>query len=171
MSNTHHGTELRGRRSGCESLDRLLENVRVLGERLSARLAELPAIASEFTGYEGLEGTGNVVAVLRDGKPVSSLDQGQEGTVVLDASSFYAERGGQIGDRAILSADGAAFDVRDTQYLGEAIAHHGVVTAGEIAVGRRLRTMVYEWWRREIRRHHTSAHLLQRALKTYSATT
>jgi alanyl-tRNA synthetase len=134
-------------------------------KRAAVSVAELPAIASEFTGYEGLEGTGNVVAVLRDGKPVSSLAQGQEGTVVLDASSFYAERGGQIGDRGILSADGAAFEVRDTQYLGEAIAHHGVVTAGEIAVGRRFRTMVHDWWRREIRRHHTSAHLLQRALK------
>ena len=49
--------------------------------------------------------------------------------------------------------------------MGEAIAHHGVVVSGEIAIGERVRTVVFDWWRREIRRHHTSAHLLQRALK------
>ncbi|HEU5479906.1 MAG TPA: DHHA1 domain-containing protein, partial [Candidatus Tumulicola sp.] len=83
----------------------------------------------------------------------------------LDSSSFYAERGGQIGDRGILTAGDGTFEVRDTQYLGEAIAHHGIVREGRIAAGERVRTSVYDWWRREIRRHHTSAHLLQRALK------
>jgi alanyl-tRNA synthetase len=103
--------------------------------------------------------------MLKDDRPVASLAQGEEGTLVLDASSFYAERGGQIGDRGIVTAGNGTFEVRDTQYLGEAIAHRGVVVAGDIAVGERVRTVVHEWWRREIRRHHTSAHLLQRALK------
>src|SRR6185312_8722370 len=57
------------------------------------------------------------------------------------------------------------FDVRDTQYMGEAIAHTGVLVGGELATGDRVRTAVSADWRREIRRHHTSAHLLQRALR------
>ncbi len=84
---------------------------------------------------------------------------------MLDRTSFYAERGGQIGDRGQIYGDRAVFDVRDTQYMGDAIAHHGLVLDGEISVGDRLHASVSERWRREIRRHHTSAHLLQRALK------
>ncbi|HEY5425167.1 MAG TPA: alanine--tRNA ligase [Candidatus Tumulicola sp.] len=134
-------------------------------KRAVVSLADVPAVKSAFTGYDGLEGEGEVVAILTHDRPAASLSQGEEGTLVLDASSFYAERGGQIGDRGIVIAGAGTFEVRDTQYLGEAIAHHGIVTAGEIVVGERVRTAVHEWWRREIRRHHTSAHLLQRALK------
>jgi alanyl-tRNA synthetase len=100
---------------------------------------------------------------------VPALSAGEEGTLVLDRTAFYAERGGQIGDRGTIFADNAAgssrFDVRDAQYMGEAIAHHGNVIEGTISVGDVVRTSVFEQWRREIRRHHTSAHLLQRALK------
>jgi alanyl-tRNA synthetase len=134
-------------------------------KRAEVSLADAPAIASEFTGYEGLESDGNVVIVLKGERSASRLNEGEEGTLVLDASSFYAERGGQIGDRGTITGPNGTFDVRDTQYLGEAIAHRGVVVAGQIAAGDRVRTAVHEWWRREIRRHHTSAHLLQRALK------
>ncbi|MBV8722751.1 MAG: alanine--tRNA ligase, partial [Candidatus Eremiobacteraeota bacterium] len=134
-------------------------------KRAAVSLAEVPAIASEFTGYDGLETEGNVVTILRDDKPVEALTAGETGTLVLDRSSFYAERGGQIGDRGIVSCETGTFEVRDTQYIGDAIAHVGVVTGGEIRIGSRVRTAVYDWWRREIRRHHTSAHLLQRALK------
>jgi alanyl-tRNA synthetase len=134
-------------------------------KRAEVSLADAPAIASEFTGYEGLESDGTVVVVLKGELSASRLNEGEEGTLVLDASSFYAERGGQIGDRGTITGPNGTFDVRDTQYLGEAIAHRGVVVAGQIAAGDRVRTAVHEWWRREIRRHHTSAHLLQRALK------
>ncbi len=125
-----------------------------------------PAMRSRFTGYdEGLEAQGTVVALLKEGKPVDALDEGDAGTIVLDRTSFYAERGGQIGDRGRFDGDEAAFDVRDTQYMGEAIAHSGVVLSGSITLGQSLHTSVEPRWRREIRRHHTSAHLLQRALK------
>ncbi|HKU82114.1 MAG TPA: alanine--tRNA ligase, partial [Candidatus Tumulicola sp.] len=134
-------------------------------KRAAVELTDLPAVKSEFTGYEGLSGAGTIVAVLRAGAAAGALAAGDEGTLVLDSSSFYAERGGQIGDRGIVEGDGGTFEVRDTQYLGEAIAHHGVVRDGSFAAGDRVRTSVHDWWRREIRRHHTSAHLLQRALK------
>jgi alanyl-tRNA synthetase len=135
-------------------------------KRAVVTLAELPAIRSEFTGYDGLESDGEIVALLKDEKPVQTLTAGERGVVLLDRSSFYAERGGQIGDRGRLTLeDGSVFEVDDTQYMGEAIAHHGVLKSGEFNLGTRAHAGVYEWWRREIRRHHTSAHLLQRALK------
>ncbi len=154
------------------AFDRLMEEQRqrarrdAVAKRDVVGLADLPALRSRFTGYdEGLEADGDVVAAIKDGRPVALLSQGDVGALVLDRTSFYAERGGQIGDRGRITRDGAIFDVRDTQYMGEAIAHYGSVVAGEIAVGDAVRAAVLESWRREIRRHHTSAHLLQRALK------
>jgi alanyl-tRNA synthetase len=135
-------------------------------KRAVVSMAELPAIRSQFTGYDGLESDGEVMALMHEERPVERLSAGERGAIVLDRTSFYAERGGQIGDRGQLTlADGAVFEVEDTQYLGEAIAHHGIVRSGEFNVGERAHTHVHDWWRREIRRHHTSAHLLQRALK------
>ena len=135
-------------------------------KRAVVSLAELPAVTSEFTGYEGLESDGETVALLKDDKPVETLASGDRGVIILDRTSFYAERGGQIGDRGqITSADGSVFDVEDAQYMGEAVAHHGVVKSGSFSSSERVHTHVYDWWRREIRRHHTSAHLLQRALR------
>ncbi|MBV8117852.1 MAG: alanine--tRNA ligase, partial [Candidatus Eremiobacteraeota bacterium] len=104
-------------------------------KRADVNLAEMPAIASEFTGYEGLESDGTVEIVLRGEQPVSRLNEGDEGSLVLDATSFYAERGGQIGDRGIIRAPNGSFDVADTQHLGEAIAHRGIVLSGWIAAG------------------------------------
>jgi alanyl-tRNA synthetase len=154
------------------AFDRLMEEQRERARRDAAAkrevvaLADLPAIRSEFTGYdEGLQTDGRVAAILKQGATVSSLAANEEGSLILDRTSFYAERGGQIGDRGTIVRDGASFEVRDAQYMGEAIAHHGVMVEGEIAVGETVRACVSERWRREIRRHHTSAHLLQRALK------
>jgi len=134
-------------------------------KRPAVALADVPAIKSEFTGYEGLEGDGKVVALLKDDQPVPELREGERGQVLLDRTSFYAEKGGQIGDRGVLRSENAFFEVADTQYVGEAIAHIGAVRSGELHIGDRLTTEVHAEWRREIRRHHTSAHLLQRALK------
>ncbi|HET9394171.1 MAG TPA: alanine--tRNA ligase [Candidatus Rubrimentiphilum sp.] len=128
-------------------------------------LADLPAVKSEFTGYDGLESEGEIVALLKDDQSVAQLREGESGQVLLDRTSFYAERGGQIGDHGVLRTDSAFFEVTDTQYVGEAIAHIGTLRSGELRPGERVRTEVYADWRREIRRHHTSAHLLQRALK------
>ncbi len=141
-------------------------------KRSVVSVAELPALKSEFSGYDGLESDGEVVAILKGDRPAAELTAGERGIVVLDRTSFYAERGGQIGDRGQLSLDDpstssgqAIFEVEDTQLMGEAIAHHGIVKSGTFSTGLVAHTVVFDWWRREIRRHHTSAHLLQRALK------
>ncbi len=145
-------------------------------KRAVVSVADLPALHSEFTGYEGLASEGRVLAILQGGVPVDRLDGGASDVrLVLDRTSFYAEKGGQIGDRGTIvthaeetgsSANGAVkFTVEDTQFVGEAIAHRGMLEAGSIALGDALRTAVDPNWRTEIRRHHTSCHLLQRALK------
>ena len=139
-------------------------------KRAVVSVADAPAHASEFLGYEGLEADGTVLAILREGRPVSEAVHGEEVQLVLDRTSFYAEKGGQIGDRGIVayaSPDGGVVELQvvDTQYVGEAIAHHGVVRGGSIPLGASVHTSVEDKWREEIRRHHTSAHLLQRALK------
>jgi alanyl-tRNA synthetase len=143
-------------------------------KRAVVSVADAPAVASEFTGYDGLESDGRIVTILdANGASVETLAHGDTGQIVLDRTSFYAEKGGQIGDHGTLtlvpSADGSGgdivFEVRDTQFVGEAIAHVGVLRGGELAVGDLVHTAVDPLWRQEIRRHHTSAHLLQRALK------
>ena len=87
-----------------------------------------------------------MLAVLRGGNVAESLAPGEEGTLILDRTSFYAERGGQIGDRGTIAAGAATFDVRDTQYLGDAIAHHGVLSRRTIAAGDAVRTVVAPDW-------------------------
>src|SRR5579884_3375232 len=138
-------------------------------KRAVVTLAELPAVKSEFLGYEGLEAEGTIVAILKNGELTQELHAGEEGQIILDRTSFYAEKGGQIGDRGVLtstaSGQAAQFDVGDTQYQGEAISHAGTLVRGTLRVGEAVHTQVSAEWRREIRRHHTSAHLLQRALK------
>jgi alanyl-tRNA synthetase len=89
---------------------------------------------SEFTGYEQLDGEGTVLALLRGNESVPRLESGEEGRVVLDRSPFYAESGGQVGDRGWLQGTGARVEVSDTQKLGRAHAHVGVVQGGAIAV-------------------------------------
>jgi alanyl-tRNA synthetase len=129
-------------------------------------VSDAPALASTFEGYGGLDAAGTILAILVGGSPVERVEANQEAQLVLDRTSFYAEKGGQIGDRGrIVDANGSVFEVSDTQFLGEGIAHHGTVRAGSFARGAAVRTSVDPEWRQEIRRHHTSAHLLQRALK------
>jgi alanyl-tRNA synthetase len=134
-------------------------------KRAVVNVSDLPALRSAFAGYGGLDATGTVLSILVDGAPADVLDAGMTGQLVLDRTSFYAEKGGQIGDRGTIVSDDGAFEVTDTQFAGEAIVHTGRVVSGSFTVGAAVRTHVDPAWREEIRRHHTSAHLLQRALR------
>jgi alanyl-tRNA synthetase len=121
--------------------------------------------ASTFTGYDGLASSGTVVGILVDGRRVEEIGAGTEARLILDSTSFYAESGGQIGDRGTITAGDAVFDVVDVQYVGKLIAHRGTLRRGSLHEGQRAHTAVDPEWREEIRREHTSAHLLQRALR------
>ncbi len=134
-------------------------------KRAVVAVADVPAVASVFTGYDGLDTEGTVAGLIVDGKNVAEISTGVAAQIILDRTSFYAEKGGQVGDHGTIRCGAAIFEVGDTQFAGEAIAHSGTMQAGTIRVGDRATTAVDATWREEIRRHHTSAHLLQRALK------
>ncbi|MDE2571966.1 MAG: alanine--tRNA ligase, partial [bacterium] len=104
---------------------------------------EIASYESEFVGYGGLETDGKVVAIVKDGQPAQLLQAGERGQLVLDATSFYAEKGGQIGDHGTITTNTACFDVEDTQLVGEAIAHSGELRSGTIKLGQRVHTAVY----------------------------
>ncbi len=134
-------------------------------------VAAAPAVEkTEFLGYDGMEAEGRIVALVRGGASVDALTAGDEATIYLDRTTFYAEKGGQLGDRGALElenerGESATFVVADTQFQGDAIGHHGTLRQGTLRTGDVVLAAVDAQWRQEIRRHHTSAHLLQRALK------
>ncbi|MBF7729300.1 alanine--tRNA ligase [Pseudomonas sp. N040] len=118
-----------------------------------------------FTGYTSTCGEGKVVALFRAGEAVGSLNEGEEGVIVLDRTPFYAESGGQVGDSGYLSAAGVRVDVRDTSKAGGAFLHHGVVTRGAIRVGAELQAAVDASVRQATALNHSATHLLHAALR------
>jgi len=122
--------------------------------------------ATEFRGYETLADQAPVVALLdADGRAVEALKRGQNGTVVLERTPFYAESGGQVGDTGVLEGRGTRFAVADTQKLGLAFGHLGTVESGAIALGDRLEARVDAERRNAIVLNHSATHLLHAALR------
>jgi len=121
---------------------------------------------TEFIGYEQLEGEGQVLAILRDGQPVERLRAGETGAVALDRTPFYAESGGQVGDRGELrSAGGAMFTVEDTQKSGDVHLHIGTLAAGELTLGETVQARVDAAARQATALNHSATHLLHAALR------
>ena len=120
---------------------------------------------TEFTGYEGFADGGRVAALIANGALVGKLSSGQQGQVVLDRTPFYAESGGQIGDTGVLVGAGVRFAVHDTQKIGTAHAHSGVLESGEIRIGDRLEAQVDVARRRALALNHSATHLLHAALR------
>lgn len=121
--------------------------------------------ASEFKGYDHLELNGKVTALFVDGKAVEAIDAGQEAVVVLDQTPFYAESGGQVGDKGELKGAGFTFAVDDTQKYGQAIGHLGKLSAGALQVGDAVQADVDEARRARIRLNHSATHLMHAALR------
>ena len=122
-------------------------------------------VPTEFIGYSATQGSAKVVALYKDGQSVASLNEGDEGVVVLDQTPFYAESGGQVGDCGYLQAGAARFDVRDTTKAGGAFLHHGMVAAGGLKVGEVLETRVDADVRHATALNHSATHLLHAALR------
>ncbi|HDY3701242.1 TPA: alanine--tRNA ligase [Salmonella enterica] len=121
--------------------------------------------ASEFKGYDHLELNGKVTALFVDGKAVEAINAGQEAVVVLDQTPFYAESGGQVGDKGELKGVGFTFAVDDTQKYGQAIGHIGKLSAGALKVGDAVQADVDEARRARIRLNHSATHLMHAALR------
>ncbi|WP_268653133.1 alanine--tRNA ligase [Salmonella enterica] len=121
--------------------------------------------ASEFKGYDHLELNGKVTALFVDGKAVEAINAGQEAVVVLDQTPFYAESGGQVGDKGELKGAGFTFAVDDTQKYGQAIGHLGKLSAGALKVGDAVQADVDEARRARIHLNHSATHLMHAALR------
>jgi alanyl-tRNA synthetase len=118
-----------------------------------------------FQGYEGTDGKGRVVALLKNGATVETLNAGEQGEVVLDSTPFYADSGGQVGDAGELAGPGIRFIVEDTKKRGTAHSHFGKVVDGKIALGQELGAHVNAARRRATALNHTATHLLHAALR------
>ena len=121
---------------------------------------------TNFTGYENLYDAAQVVALFKGGEAVEQLNADEEGVIVLDKTPFYAESGGQIGDCGTISADGATFDVADTQkQAGSLFLHQGKVRCGALKVGQNIVAAVDMAKRKATELNHSATHLLHAALR------
>ena len=121
--------------------------------------------STQFSGYTHASDTGHVVALFRDDQPVAQLGTDEAGVVVLERTPFYAESGGQVGDRGELRGDVGCFVVDDTRKLGNAYGHLGRVSRGTLSVGDTLQADIDTARRDAIIRNHTATHLLHAALR------
>lgn len=119
---------------------------------------------TQFTGYEKIEQTSEVVAIVVDGEEVESVSDAAEALVFLDQTPFYAESGGQVGDTGTLTAGSNTVAVVDTVKLGNAFAHKGSVS-GQIKIGDQVVAVIDSQARRDIALNHSATHLLHAALR------
>ncbi len=123
---------------------------------------------TKFIGYDHLSAEGRVLAIHREsGDPVDELDSGDDGVLILDCSPFYAESGGQVGDRGVLEGrDGEAlFEVFDTQQQGEHVLHRGQLRRGRLSAGEKVVARVARQDRHATMLNHSATHLLHEALR------
>lgn len=120
---------------------------------------------SDFSGYDHNEQQAAVTAIFRNGESVNQIQAGEEAIIILDKTTFYAESGGQVGDRGILSNNDCAFDVTDTQKYSQAIGHIGKLAKGSLSVNHKVNAVIDIERRDAIRLNHSATHLLHAALR------
>ena len=148
------------------AMERQKTQARAAGKFKMERGLEYAGSGNEFVGYGALQASAKVLALYRDGVPVAEIKHGQAGVVVLEATPFYAESGGQVGDSGRLHSGSAHFAVADTQKIkADVYGHHGQLEAGTLAVGDHVLAEVDEARRAAIARHHSATHLLHLALR------
>lgn len=120
---------------------------------------------SEFSGYEHDEQQGTITAIFHNGQSVTELKAGEEGIIFLNKTAFYAESGGQVGDKGVLTGKDSQFEVTDTQKYGKAIGHIGKVNVGSFIVNHKINATIDTVRRDAIRLNHSATHLLHAALR------
>ena len=148
------------------AMARQKEQARAAGKFKMAVALEYTGQETAFHGYESLEAKGKVLALYRDGAAVNELSEGDLGVVVLDNTPFYAESGGQCGDRGELKGGGGIFAVEDTLKIQAAVfGHHGVLKTGKLVVGQEVAARVDAVSRAATARNHSVTHLMHKALR------
>jgi alanyl-tRNA synthetase len=124
--------------------------------------------ATEFLGYDTERAEGKVVAIVLDGKEVTSLKPGQKGWLIVNQTPFYGESGGQQGDTGRFVASGGEAEILDVQKMvGDLWIHHADIAKGEIKVGDDVVMTVDAIRRAQLRAHHSATHLLHEALRRH----
>ncbi|WP_197722050.1 alanine--tRNA ligase [Sulfuriflexus mobilis] len=143
------------------------ERARAAGKFHTTDTGELKLdVTTPFTGYEHLAEDTRVIALFHDGQSVDSLEEGQEGVVVLEQTPFYAESGGQAGDIGVLEEADVSFDVSDTQKAGaDTILHIGKMRRGALTVGDIITAEVDTAARQATALNHSATHLMHAALR------
>jgi alanyl-tRNA synthetase len=148
------------------AMDEQRERARAASKFSAAASLEYQGSRTEFHGYDTLSLPARVVALYREGAQVGALKSGELGTVVLDRTPFYAEAGGQVGDRGELIAAGGTFDVDDTQKIqAEVYGHHGRLRTGTLKSGDAVEARVDTGRRAATMRNHSVTHLMHKALR------
>ena len=148
------------------AMARQKEQARAAGKFRMAANLDYDGPATVFHGYDTLEHKANILALYKDGDAVNRLNEGEMGVVVLDDTPFYAESGGQVGDRGALQSVHGIFAVEDTQKIQAAVfGHHGVVKTGALSVGNGVSARVDVLARQRTMRNHSATHLLHKALR------
>jgi len=149
-----------------QAMERQREQARAAGKFRMVAGVDYAGAKTRFTGYDYLSGEGKVVALYVDGTAVNEIRAGQSGIVVLDATPFYAESGGQVGDRGELIGSGGTFDVTDTQKIQpDVFGHHGVLKTGSIEFGDKVTARVNTTLRTRSMHNHSATHLMHAALR------
>jgi alanyl-tRNA synthetase len=145
------------------------ERARAASQFKTGAKLEYSGAKTAFRGYETLSVEARVAALYREGFPVQSLAAGERGVVVLSETPFYAESGGQVGDRGELTKSGVCltlFAVEDTQKIQpDVFGHFGVITTGELKVGDAVAASVDHAARTRTVRNHSATHLMHKALR------
>ncbi len=121
---------------------------------------------TQFLGYDSLAADTTIVGLYQDGKEVDTLAEGDTGVIVLTATPFYAEGGGQVGETGEISTESGVFAVEDTKKSGQAIIHHGTVKMGQITSKQAAAAQVIDDVRAASAKNHSATHLLHAALRT-----
>lgn len=120
---------------------------------------------SDFSGYDHNEQQGTITAIFHNGQSVTELKADEEGIIFLNKTAFYAESGGQVGDKGVLIGKDSQFEVTDTQKYGKAIGHIGKVNVGSFIVNHKINANIDIARRDAIRLNHSATHLLHAALR------
>jgi len=148
------------------AMQRQREQARAAGKFKLGTTLDYTGAPTAFEGYDTLETRSRVLALYREGTPVDVLNEGDSGVVVLDRTPFYAESGGQVGDRGVLQGSAGVFGVEDTQKIqAQVFGHHGTQKTGTLRVGDEVVARVDSDARERIRRNHSATHLMHRALR------
>jgi alanyl-tRNA synthetase len=148
------------------AMNRQKEQARAAGKFKMDKALEYSGAGNAFVGYEALDAQAQVLALYLEGTPVSALQAGQRGVVVLSTTPFYAESGGQVGDCGELLTASARFEVEDTQKIkADVYGHHGALQTGTLKVGDAVQAQVNAVARAATVRNHSATHLMHKALR------